>query len=81
MFFQKASDLVEGATAAEVLAVAEVIHHPGLRRRGLTAVRLVRVLGRPGQVLAGVMAAVPLVHHAQIVRSGQATRSDRDNPQ
>ena len=84
MFFQKASDLVEEATVAEVTAVVEVIQdqpEAAPHHQGFTAVQpYVQALGRPGQVLAEAMAAaVPLAHHAR-VRHGQAARYGKNRP-
>ena len=83
MFFQKASDPVEEATVAEVLAGAtadplqdhpEVAH---LHRRGLTVVRHAQVPERSGRAAAEATAGVPLVHHDRVQR-GQAAQCGKN---
>lgn len=63
MFFQKASDPVEEATAAEVTVAAEVIPdqlEAALRRQGLTAAhQYAQALGRQEQAPAEATAVVP----------------------
>ena len=84
MFFQKASDLVEEATVAEVTAVVEVIHdqpEATPRHQGLTAVlQCALVPDLLGQALVEATVVAPLAHHDR-VQHGQAARSDKDRVQ
>ena len=77
MFFQKASDLVEEATVAEVTAVVEVIQD----QPEAVVHQYAQVPERLEQALAEATVAVaPLVHHERAQR-GQAARYDKNRPQ
>lgn len=81
MFFQKASDPVAEATAAEVPVVVEVIQdrpEAAPHHQGLTAVhRYAQALGQLEQAPAEATAVAPLAHHER-VRHGQAVQCGKN---
>ena len=85
MFFQKASDLVEEATVAEVTVVVEVIQdqpEAALHRQGLTVVhRYAQALEPLGQALAEATAVAVLLAHRERVQHGQAAQYGKNRVQ
>ena len=78
MFFQKASDQVEEATAAEATVVVEVIQdHPEAPQDLMAVHQYAQAHGRLEQAPAEATAAALLAHHER-VQHGQAVRYGKD---